>query len=122
MALADQHAVLRRSAHILVTWYNLSRLEEYGADDMQTLRLAAEALRRDWVDNFHVTGVKDLRRIPKFHRLVHVAESVTLFGPYKYLTTERSEASHKRLKQMYKTCVSSLLCVRVCLCIFMPLI
>ena len=112
VVLADQPTPLRRSAHILVAWYNLSRLAKVDAESVAALRAAALVLRDDWLETFQATGIKDLARIPKFHRLSHVAGSVQLFGPYLHLTTEASEAAHKRLKNMYRTYVLAHL--RVC--------
>lgn len=106
VVLADQDAILRESAYLLVAWYNLS--VQLPADS-DALRAAADALLDNWHARFHDTGIKSLSRIPKLHRLLHVADSVDMYGPYKALTTERSESAHKGLKHMYRTYVSFLL-------------
>lgn len=105
VVLADQPSALRHSAHILVAWYHLSRLARFTPDDVTALRSATRALRDNWDATFHATEIKSLSKIPKIHRLDHVADSVHSFGPYNSLTTESSEAAHKKLKHMYRTCV-----------------
>ena len=104
--LADQAAPLRQSAHILVTWYNLTRLTRVGVADLAALRAAGTALRDNWHQTFHDTGIKSLTKIAKLHRLEHVGPDVERYGPFLYLTTESSEAAHKRFKAMYRTCVT----------------
>ena len=105
VVLADQPATLRRGAHILVQWYNATRDAAAGAAAVTALRQAGEQLRDTWHAAFHASHVHNLSRIPKLHRVEHVPQSVHLFGPYTYLTTEASECAHKQLKAMFRTCV-----------------
>ena len=105
VTLADQDDELRQSAHVLKQWFELCRDRVSSPATVLTLRAAGVALRANWTATFHDTGIKSLQKIPKLHRVDHVADSVALFGPYLHLSTESSEAAHKRLKHMYRTYV-----------------
>ena len=105
LVLVDQPGTLRKSAYALVQWYVATREAHAGRQHADALQEAADGVRDTWDVTFHANGVHNLDRIPKLHRLEHVAWSVLLFGPYTYLTTESSESAHKQLKNMFRTYV-----------------
>ena len=106
--LVDQPVPLRKSAYALVQWYVATREPKAGPTHADALQVAVGGLRDTLQETFHDTEVHNLDRIPKMHRLEHVARSVLLYGPYTFLTTESSESAHKQLKRMFRTCVTLL--------------
>ena len=89
----DQPVPLRKSAYALVQWYVATREPKAGPTHADALQVAVGGLRDTLQETFHDTEVHNLDRIPKMHRLEHVARSVLLYGPYTFLTTESSESA-----------------------------
>ncbi len=104
--LADQVDELRACVHTFAMWFFATReCNETLQQTVYSLEQASDQLQEKWRSVFHDTGVHTVNKIPKFHRVAHVPESVALYGPYLYLTTEASESSHKSLKKMFRMCV-----------------
>ena len=103
-ATARKRTLLYEVVHRVASWYFASCNRTYADDDdVAALADCTTALR----ETLHKAEIELSVTFgcPKVHRLRHVAELVTLYGPYDCLTAEMGEAAHQQFKRMFRWCV-----------------